>query len=399
MKKNGGFSEWLLEELIVSYYEARKNGKRKTKNEHELEINEIDNIVALRNAILARKYKPSKGIAFIIHDPVIREIFAAPFVDRIVHHFLFRHAISWWRPRLWRGTYACLKGRGTLAGVVDLQKNLRRVSQDGRFSTIVVKCDIQGYFMSLERRKLFDRVCWGLQRQYADGGELYRTLKFLWRQVIFDEPTKGVKRRGRYREWRELPVSKSLFYQIEGRGIVIGNLTSQLLSNIFLDLLDRYIVFELGYKNYGRYVDDFYIVVRRNDLEKLMKKDIPRISDFLADLGLVLHPKKQKVIWMRDGVDFLGAKIYYDHIVPGERIIKNLADRVYEFATTGKGEVKGFGSYDGLMAHYNSERIVRKIYSGVGWDYRNEPNRGGDNRRAGKSEGRNWEILTEYTTH
>ena len=111
MNQEFDFKEWLLEELIEAYYAARKNGKRKTKNEHRLEVNELENLITLRDTILARKYKPSKGIAFIIYDPVIREIFAAPFVDRIVHHFLYKHTISWWEPRLWRGAYSCRKGK------------------------------------------------------------------------------------------------------------------------------------------------------------------------------------------------------------------------------------------------------------------------------------------------
>ena len=375
MTQEFDFKEWLLAELIEAYHEARRNGKRKTKNEHRLEVNEIENLVVLRDAIVARKYRPSKGIAFIIHDPVVREIFAAPFVDRIVHHFLFKHAILWWEPRLWRGAYSCRKGKGTLYGIMDLQKNMRRVSQDGKVDAVVVKRDIQGYFMSLERQKLYDRVCWGLDRQYANGGELYRTLKFLWKQIIFDEPVKGVRKRGDLKEWRELPASKSLFYQPEGRGIVIGNLTSQLLSNIFLDMLDRYIVYELGYKNYGRYVDDFYIVVRHEDLKKLINEDISKIENFLTELGLTLHPKKQSNVPVCNGVDFLGAKVYYDHILPGKRIIRNLADKVYRFATTGEGKIEGFGSYAGLMVYYESDKIVRRIYAGVGWDYQNKPNR------------------------
>lgn len=375
MTQKFDFKEWLLVELIEAYYEARRNGKRKTKNEHELEVNEIENLIVLRDAIMARMYRPSKGIAFIIHDPVVREIFAAPFVDRIVHHFLFKHAISWWEPRLWQGAYSCRKGKGTLYGIIDLQKNMRRVSQDGKVDAVVVKRDIQGYFMSLERQKLYDRVCWGLDRQYADGGELYRTLKFLWKQIIFDEPVRGVRKRGDLKEWQELPASKSLFYQPEGRGIVIGNLTSQLLSNIFLDMLDRYIVYELGYKNYGRYVDDFYIVVRRENLKKLIGEDMEKIEIFLTEMGLTLHPKKQFNISVRNGVDFLGAKVYLDHILPGKRVIRNLADKVYRFATTGEGEINGFGSYDGLMAYYEGEKVIRKIFAGVGWDYQNKPNR------------------------
>ena len=371
MESRFDFSAWLLMELVEAYHEARRNGKRKTRNEHMLEMNELENLIVLRDAIMARKYKPSKGIAFIIHDPVIREIFAAPFVDRIVHHFLFKHAISWWEPRLWRGAYSCRKGKGTLYGVIDLQKNMRRVSRDGLIDAVVLKRDIQGYFMSLDHEKLYRRVCWGLERQYPEGGEFYRTLRYLWKEIIFDEPTRGVKVRGSYKEWKELPVSKSLFYQPSGVGIVIGNLTSQLLSNIYLDLLDRFIVYELGYKAYGRYVDDFYIVIPADTLNEVLSEDVSRIEEFLAGLGLTMHPKKQYNISIRDGVDFLGAKVYYDHIVPGKRVLENLANKTNRFATTGEGNVAGFGSYDGLFAYYDSEKMMRRIFDAVGWDYRN----------------------------
>lgn len=375
MSGKGNFKDWLLKELIEAYYEARKNGKRKTRNEHELELNEIENLVVLRDAIIARKYKPNKGIAFIIHDPVVREIFAAPFIDRIIHHFLFKHAISWWEPRLWRGSYSCLKGRGTLAGVIDLQRNMRRVSRDGSVEAVVVKRDIKGYFMSLDHDKLYARICWGLQRQYPDGGALYRVLKYLWREIVYDEPTLGVRIRGRRKDWDELPVDKSLFYQPCGRGIVIGNLTSQLLSNIYLDMLDRFVVYELGYKNYGRYVDDFYIVVEKQALEKLLEEDMPKIEMFLGELGLIVHPKKKFEIPAKYGVDFLGAKVYRDRILPGRRILSNMANMIYEFETRGNGKLEGVGSYDGLMVYYNAEKAIRKIYRSVGWEYRGVPDR------------------------
>lgn len=372
---SAGFENYLLRELLEAYHKARVGGKRKTRNEHEFEMNEMENVLRLRDAIIARKYRPSKGIAFIIRDPVIREIFAAPFIDRVVHHFLFKHAIEWWEPRLWRGSYACLKGRGTLYGVFDLQKNMRRVSQDGRVPIVVVKRDLQGYFMSLERDKLYRRVMWGLKRQFPDGGELYRTLKYLWKEVIYDVPIDGVRLRGRKSDWMELPLSKSLFYQVDGRGIVIGNLTSQLLSNIFLDQLDRFIVYELGYRHYGRYVDDFYIVMEEEKLEEYLVVMEPMIERKLGELGLVMHPKKRVEILARDGVEFLGAKVYCDRIIPGERMARNFMIKVYEFETRGKGKLEGLGAYDGLMSHYDSEKLIRKAYGVVGWKYRNCENR------------------------
>lgn len=374
------FGKFLLEELVEAYQKARLGGKRKTKNEHNFEMNEIENLMMLRDTIMARRYKPGRGIAFIIHDPVIREIFAASFVDRIVHHFLFKYAIAWWEPRFWRGSYSCRKGKGTLYGVKDLQRNMRRASRDGAVKAVVVKRDIQGYFMSLDHKKLYQRVMWGLERQFPTGGELYRTLKYLWREVIFDRPTEGVKVRGNQDEWNKLPVSKSLFYQPRGKGIVIGNLTSQLLSNIFLDVLDRFIVYELGYKLYGRYVDDFYIVVEAWQLDKLLNEDMPKIEGVLRELGLTMHPKKQDEVPVEKGVEFLGAKVFYDHIEPGQRIRKNFADAVYELETEGKGKLAGLASYDGLLAHYESEKMIRDIFRGVGWEYRDEPDRDSGDR-------------------
>lgn len=158
---------------------------------------------------------------------------------------------------------------------------------------------------------------------------------------------------------------------------MIGNLTSQLLSNIYLDMLDRFIVHELGYKAYGRYVDDFYIVVERNRLDWLLTVDMERIKEFLLWLGLTMHPKKYANIPMRSGVDFLGAKVYYDRILSGWRILENMADKVYQLATTGEGNIDRIVSYDGLMEYYKSEKAVRKIYDAVGWDYKNEITRSG----------------------
>lgn len=375
MAKKFDLSMWLLEELIEAYSKARVGGKRKSANEHRVEMNEIENLGILRDTILAQKYKPSRGVAFMIQDPKLREVFAATFIDRIVHHFLCKYAFRWWESRLWRGSYSCRKGKGTYHGIIDLQKNMRRVSCDGKYETVVVKLDLRGYFMSLNRKKLYKRVLWGLNQQFPDGGAKYRILKYLWKQVIFDDPTDGVRVKGDEKTWNKLPPSKSLFYQPKGQGIVIGNLTSQLLSNIFLDLLDRFIVFELGYQAYCRYVDDFCFVIRLKDLDRFLSVDMPRIIEYLAKMGLTLHPDKQEIVNIKDGVEFIGAKVYLDHIVPGKRILKNFADKVYAFETQGIGDPASIGVYDGFLSKYSSEKAIRKIYGGVGWKYKDSENR------------------------
>ena len=362
------FKDFLYRELLEAYHKARTGGKRKTKDEHNFEVNDLENVLRLRDAIITRHYHPSRGVAFIIHDPDTREVFAAPFIDRIVHHFLFKHTNAWWEPRFINSSYSCRKHKGTLYGIKDLQRKIRRVSENGTRKTIVVKRDLKGYFMSLNHKKLFEHICWGLNRQFPDKGELYRTLKYLWREVIFDNPTKDVRIHGKKSQWDELPADKSLFSQPEGQGIVIGNLTSQLLSNIYLDQLDCYITITLEYKNYGRYVDDFFIVIPVEDLPKLIH-DLDKVERFAKKLGLTIHPKKKYELPAEKGVDFLGAKVYWDHIIPGDRISQNFADKAYYLATTGQGKLASISSYDGHLSNFNSHKLGKKIYDGVGWDY------------------------------
>lgn len=368
MKNKEGFSDFLLRELYKAYYDARKGGKRRTIDEHCFEMNEMENLVRLRDSIIRRKYYPHRGVAFIVDKPVTREIFAAPFVDRVIHHFIYNHSAPWWDTRFLPCCYACRKGMGTLYGIKHLQHQMRRASQGGKVPAVVVKRDLRGYFMSLDHKKLYERVCWGLDHQFLERGPLYNTLKFLWGRIIFDNPKKGVKRRGSLQDWDRLPPDKSLFCQPKGRGIVIGNLTSQLLSNIFLSQLDHYIVRELGYKNYGRYVDDFFIVVPQTELGALLK-DMEEINLFLDRLGLVLHPNKCKNIPVENGVDFLGARVFIDHIEIGKRLRHNCARTIRRIASTGKGKLESLTSYSGHTAYLDSHRFMAKAFRDVGWDY------------------------------
>lgn len=361
------FSEWLLKELYLSYRRARK-GKRRTEDEHVFEMNETENLVNLRDAIMTRMYEPSRGIAFITFKPVIREIFAAPFRDRVVHHFLFNQVYDWWDARLHYDSYSCRKGKGTKFGIDRLRKHIRQVSQNYTREAYVVKLDIQGYFMSLPRRKLYERALWGLKRQFPDGGEVYEICKFLWYKIIMDDPIRGVKRRGALSDWSRLPRSKSLFCQPPGQGIVIGNLSSQLLSNIYLDQLDRFVAHKLGYKHYGRYVDDFFMVVTAEELPQA-KKDIRAIETFLMSIGLTLHPKKRYIQEVHKGVEFLGAVIYPRCMIPGRRLKRNFRQAAYDYMYHDHEEAR-VQSYLGHLKYFNARKLEAELFSELGWDYR-----------------------------
>ncbi|MBQ2637534.1 RNA-directed DNA polymerase [Candidatus Saccharibacteria bacterium] len=366
-KAGESFSDWLLVELNRAYVEARK-GKRATADEQIFEMNEVENLLNLRDTIVNRTYTPSRGIAFVTRRPVIREIFAAPFRDRVVHHFLYNAVADWWDRRMIYDCYSCRVGKGTWFGVKRASKNMRRASNNYTKKAYIIKLDIQGYFMSLPRDKLFQRVVWGLKRQFPERGMLYDTLKFLWGEVIFDNPVKGVTRKGSPKDWRDLPRSKSLFCQPEGKGIVIGNLSSQLLSNIYLDQLDRFMMFELGYKEYGIYVDDFYFIVQEERYEQA-KQDVRRIEEFLREIGLTLHPRKRYFQEINKGMAFLGVVIYPGRIVPGKRVVSNFKKGVRAFSA-GEKDKETVVSYLGFMKNLNGRKKTEEVFREVGWDYK-----------------------------
>lgn len=357
---------WLTNELTRAFYLARK-AKRSTYDEQLFEVRLAENILELVEDIMNDTYRPGHGIAFIVHDPVIREIFAAPFRDRVVHHFLYNGIADWWDRRLLYDCYSCRIGKGTLFGVQRLAHHIKSASKGYTVPTWTIKLDVEGYFMSLPRQGLFDRVVWGLERQFPKGGPIFDIYKRVWREVIFDEPTVGVQRRGNLKDWRKLPKTKSLFCQPPGRGIVIGNLSSQLLSNIYLDQLDRFIFYDLGYKHYGRYVDDFYIVVTDEEFQKA-KRDLSLVDDFLTSIGLTLHPKKTRIQRIEKGTPFLGAVVYPGRIVPGPRIVKNFTKALMEIES-GEKDLDVAVSYMGIMKHLDSKKMQERIFERAGLDY------------------------------
>lgn len=384
MSNRDYFADFLLDELWQAYLTARK-GKRTTVDEHRFELNAIENIIDLRDCLLRRYYEPSRGVAFIVQDPVIREIVAAPFRDRVIHHFLYNICADWWDRRFLADSYSCRRGKGTLYGQKRLARHIRQATNNYTEPAFAIKLDIQGYFMSLNHRKLYERVLWGLDQQFfhsphsdhennircrtADREKLYKLLQYTWREIIFDDPMRNITIRGQRSDWRNLPSNKSLFNQPKGRGIVIGNLTSQLLSNIFLDQLDRFVTFDLGYRHYGRYVDDFFIVVPLPQKAQLLR-DIEVIRKYLYyELGLTLHPKKQYRQTVDKGVPFIGVVVYPGYITPGKRSRANFYRAAYKMATNGEGDLDGIVSRIGHMKHINSRRFIHKLFDDFGWDY------------------------------
>lgn len=368
--------EWLKEpknllllELYVAELLARRGGKRKTMDTHGFEANLLENLTRLRDALWDEDYTPSRGTVHVIFDPVQREIFAAPYVDRILHHWIVGTIMKWQNDRLIYDSYSCREGKGTLFGVKRLQHHILSVSQNMKKKAYVIQLDLTGYFMHIKRDVLYDLVKSRIDRQFPKETRDKRYDILLWavRQVIFDDPTKGVRLQGSYRDWKGLPEDKSLMMQPKDQGMVIGNYTSQTFSNIYLDPLDRFIQITLGHKHYGRYVDDFYFVVTEEELPQALR-DIKAIRAFIIAFGLKFNKKKIKIVEVHQGVKFLGVVVKGFRLFPSQRLKRNFRRAVYEVAV-GKRDPEVITSYLGMFSHLDAGKIIEKTFASVGWDY------------------------------
>jgi len=287
---------------------ARAN-KRNTVSQVRFERNLSDNLISLYEEIRDRTYSPGRSICFIIHDPIQREVFAASFKDRIVHHYLYSKLEPIFEPIFIYDSYSCRKGKGTLLGVERLEHHIRSCSNNYSKDCHVLKLDIEGYFINIDRSILFSLLMKRielLRKEDALPDDFdYDTVVFLLKKVVFLDPVKGCRVKGSRQDWKNLPYSKSLFYAKNGCGLPIGNLTSQLFSNIYLNELDQFCKRKLRCMHYGRYVDDFFIV---EESKQKLDDVIPEIKMFLSDeLRLNLNDKKTRIYSSNCGIPFLGA--------------------------------------------------------------------------------------------
>ncbi|MEI7918055.1 MAG: RNA-directed DNA polymerase [Candidatus Saccharibacteria bacterium] len=317
----------LIEDIFQAYYDARKN-KRNSNSSLGFELEYEKNLVQLFHEINERSYKPRPYSAFIIEKPVKREVFASEFRDRVVHHLIFNYINPIFDPLFINDSYSCRVNKGTSYGIKRADYFIKSCSQNYKKDAYIMKLDVEGYFMSIDKTILFEIIKTQIiKRQDKLICELDLIL-FLVEKVIFCDPTKDCIIKSGRESWQGLPKSKSLFFSGKNKGLPIGNLTSQLFANIYLNEIDQFIKRELKFKYYGRYVDDMIFV--DNDKERLIWA-IKEIKKYLAsNLSLKLHPKKIYLQNSNKGVNFLGAFIKPYRILVGKRIKSNLYRKVYE---------------------------------------------------------------------
>ncbi len=366
-----------VEELFQAYIKCRRY-KRNTANAIAFEIDYESNLVTLCEEINNGTYLPGKSIAFIVNKPVKREIFAADFRDRVVHHLVINKLNPLFEKEFIHDSYACRTGKGTHFGIQRINRFIRQCSKNYTQDCYILKLDIRGFFMHIDKNILFERLKVFIHEKYKEQDK--DLVLELCRKVIFYDPTKKCIIKGRRKNWQGLPFDKSLFHSPETCGLPIGNLTSQVFANFYMSSFDHFIKHDLGIRFYGRYVDDFVFV--HSDKEYL-KSLIPKIKSFLElKLGLTLHPKKMYFQHYTKGVKYLGAvikphRIYIANRTKGnfyqaiERL--NLIARDHRPTKEEKGKfLSSMNSYLGIMKHYKTyrlrKRIIIKNLSGWWWN-------------------------------
>jgi retron-type reverse transcriptase len=362
----------LLLDLYVAFYDARRH-KASMPYVTQFESNLLANIEALCDALLNRTYKARPSQCFIVESPKKREVFSAQFTDRVVHHLYFNYTHRLFEATFIHDSYSCIKGRGTHYGIERLKAHILKESQNYTVPCYALKLDIRGYFMHINRQRLLEiaagtirkmathRVAKDRPETWADVIDIDFTL-WLTRELAMLDPKEGCRIVGPKSRWTGLDRNKSLFFAGEGCGLPIGNLTSQLFSNVFLNVFDQYMKRALHCTHYGRYVDDAYVVsCDREWLRSL----VPSVRLFLKEsLALDLHMGKLAVCDCHRGVEFLGAFVKPYRTYVANRSLRRVRDNIRKAVLSGPEKTAStISSYRGMVSHYAAYNVAKELFA------------------------------------
>ncbi len=335
-----------LEKIWNAYIDCLKR-KKNTTSALKFEIDREKNLLALLEELESRRYEISRHICFVVTDPTPREIFAANFRDRVIHHLLYAELKDLFEGEFIENSFANREDKGTHKGVRKLQEYLK-VTERG---TYYLKLDIKSFFCSINKDILFRIVEQKIMS--ADKSVNWKEdILWLTKKVIYHDPTKNYFFKGDLAAKKLIPPDKSLFFAF-GNGLPIGNLTSQFFANIYLNELDKYVL-SLGNVRYIRYVDDFILLGNRE-----IKNEIERIRAFLWEkLKLKISDKKIRFQQIEKGVDFLGYYIKPGYVLVGRKIVQRFKQKMR--LESGR-KIETVNSYFGHFSHANTFRLRKSI--------------------------------------
>lgn len=304
-------------ENLFDSWQAFRKGKTKRSDVMAFEFSLERNIFDLRNELQAKTYKHAVYSSFFIQDPKQRNIHKARVRDRLVHHAIFAVLNPIFEAGFIPNSFSCQKGKGTHKGVETLKNILRKASKNNTKPCFVLKCDVKHFFYSVDHDILISII--GQKIKDADA-------MWLTREIVESFPN----------------------------GVPIGNLTSQLFANIYLNELDHFIKHKLKVPFYVRYTDDFILV---SDSPKKLLSWLDWIKLFLQErLKLKLHPHKVSLRKYHQGIDFLGYIQF-----PKFRILRNKTkQRILNKSAKGINE-QSLQSYLGVLSHCNAHNFGESL--------------------------------------
>lgn len=354
-----------FDEIVKAYFDCRKH-KRNSEQQLEFEINLFENLYSIYVELNKMNYKLQASIAFVVKRPVYREVFAARFRDRVIHHILYNKINHIFEEHIFiEDCYACRKGKGTLYGIKRCYDKIKECSENYTKDCYILKGDLKSFFMTIDKIKLYKIVKYIINKYGNLNNNDKIIIDYLLKLIIFNCPQKKCIIKGNKQEWEKLPPEKSLFNCDDYHGLPIGNLMSQILANVFLSSFDWYLTKELKCKYYGRYVDDFYII--HPDKEFLLKIR-EKFKNNLSVIGVKLHPKKTYLQHYTKGLTFLGGVIKPNRIYIINRTKGNFFSKIQYIINNRTDNIELLkkyrsiiNSYLGLLRQYNSYNIRKKM--------------------------------------
>jgi len=330
-------------ENLISAFKRAKLGKSKKGYVVEFESDLDENLRQLQLELKNRIYQPRKLKKFIVRDPKTRTIHASIFRDRIVHHAIINILKPIYEGIFIYDSFAGRENKGTHSAVERFEYFLRKVSSSGKrvkepfnnnsIRGFVLKADIKHYFATMNHEILIT----------------------ILRKNIEDEDFIGLVK----------IVLDNFDTKIKGQGVPLGNYTSQFLANVYLNRLDYFVKHRLKAKYYIRYVDDFIILHRD---KKILEEYLIKISKYLKNLRLELHPEKSGICPLRNGITFLGYRIFYHYRLLKKRNINHFLNklkenvRLYEEGMIDKKKLESFlKGWFGYAKFANTHNFRKKI--------------------------------------
>ena len=310
-----------VDNLLGAWREFVK-GKRNRKDTQEFEFNLIDNVFSLQRDLSNHTYKHGGYQAFNICDPKPRNIHKASVRDRLVHRAVYRVLYPFFEKIFISDSFSCRLNKGTHKAIKRFKGFCYMVSRNNTKTCWVLKCDIRKFFASIS----------------------HKILKNILAKYI---PDKNIL-------WLLSEIINSFYSAMPGVGLPLGNLTSQLFVNIYMNEFDQFVKHKLKAKYYIRYADDFLFISKSR---YWLKGLISKISDFLDnELKLKLHPNKVYIKTLSSGLDFLGWVHFPDH-----RILRTTTKRRAFRKITANPTKETLNSYLGLLKHGNAYKTQKEI--------------------------------------